>query len=158
MSRYFDAAKRILTVVTDGMVAADRTLPDRIAVQPGADPQWDCEQLTIAVVRPSIPGSAGAQDPRARPVSPARYCEFRLELVRCLPEGDNTGLVAVADWETAADELLTDAEVWETVLVPNALSGPEGSRRGVPVQIGPIVLLGPLGGLASISITLGVPL
>jgi len=152
-------ARRLLDVVVTRLGEAGRPAPERRYVTPGAQSVWDDEQLTVAVLRPSVPGAvAQAAGARARPVPGPRHAELRLEVVRCIPAGTVTGDGSFLPpdpeaCEQAAEDLLADAGVL-SALTPAELTGVAGR----PATLGVVQTMGPEGGLAGVFVVVLVPL
>ena len=159
MTSAVEHARRLLDLVAERLDAADRPTPKRRYVTPGAQAVWDDEQMTVAVLRPSIPGAVSqATNPRARPCPGPRHVELRLEIVRCIPAGTVTGggVFVPPDpeaCEQAAENLLADAGVL-SALTPADLTGVAGR----PATLGTVQTMGPEGGLAGSFVTVLVPL
>jgi hypothetical protein len=145
----YDRAARVLELVTAGLRDAGVVVPERRYVTPGARPAWDAEQLTVGIVRPSVPGSPGREVAGARPCSGPRFVELRVELVRCLPVGDEDGTPAtVKELEDAARQSVEDADALRRALDDDVeVTG----RRGVPSLVGAMTVLGPDGGMVAVT-------
>lgn len=151
MSRSYDAALIVLQGVADRLVAAGRPVPDRVCVATGADPVWDCEQLTVNVTRPSVVGTLTLEARTGRPRPQPRYLELRIDLVRPVPFGDGENPPTVDDTQTAARELLEDADALGE-LTPFEVTG----RVGAYALVGAVTLQGPEGGYAAATVTVSL--
>jgi hypothetical protein len=146
------AARQLLDVAVAGLTAAGRTVPGRVLVTPGSHATAECEQITVAVTRPSIPGPVAQEVSRARAVPQPRYVELRLDLLRCIPIYDEA--MDPTEAETYAGELLADADALLACLTPEALTG----RPGRPAYVGPVSTQGPEGGMVGLFCVVQVPL
>jgi hypothetical protein len=123
-SYLFDLATGVIAALEAGYPAAPdvAALPERRYVSDGV-PAWDCEQLTVHVVRTfnaALPGggAAGAPGIPAFGKGPTiRAAEIVVTIVRCSPTiGDDDGLneasiPSVEEIEAAALVVLSDAEM-----------------------------------------------
>lgn len=158
--RAYDHAARVLAVAAAGLGDAGRHVPARVLVAPGADPAWDCEQLTVQVVRPSVQGVPGQEGILGRPVGLPRFVELRVELVRETPPAGATingepQPPAADALQACAQELLDDADALRAALTPAAVVGDAGAGRSV--YVAPVQLNGPAGGLVSASVLVQLP-
>ncbi len=155
MSAAYAAAQRVLAHTISVLEAAGRNVPDRTGVVPGALSAWDCEQLTVTVPRPSVPGGAARETTgRPLPMQGPRFAEMRIELIRCTTCSSEEPIPSMEILQEVAAQLLDDATALELGLTPEALGGSPGR----PVQIGPLTMAGPDGGYASVFCTVTLPL
>lgn len=152
----YDTALALLTATVQAYAADGVELPDRRYITPGAQPAYDCPQLTVSVtaVRNGIPGSE-----QNRPVAncpPMRYATYRLELVRGTPTLDDRGDPPSPDELTAsAAVVLRDVDMLDRHVraAARGFAGP-----GVPVFVGATTPLGPDGGLSGVLVDVDVPI
>ena len=151
----YDVAAHVLDVVAAGLTDAGVDVPERRYVAPGPLPAWDCEQLTVALVRPAVPGTPGREVARSRPCGGPRFVEVRVELVRCAPVGDGEEPATVEELTACAQGLSADVEALRKALDdPVALVG----RPGPTTLVGPVTTTGPEGGLVAVGALVQVPL
>jgi hypothetical protein len=146
----YDLATKLLGLVNDGLVQQGIVVPDRQYVAPGSDLVFDCEQLTVRLTR-IIPGMQGSDTP-VPAVTHRRLrksCELFVTMVRCIPTMHNDGSPPkVAEYEPATQVMFNDAIALRIVLEDiehkHLLVPPN-----VPVSVGELRTVGPLGGFAA---------
>ena len=120
---------------------------------------WDCDQLTVSLVGVSQ-GQPGQQvSTSQRPGLETQWVTYLVQLVRCVPgftdEDDN--IPTSDELDASAATLMADADALWTALEDVRTSGVlfRASRGGA---IGPLVPVGPQGGMAGHSIRVSWPL
>lgn len=155
----FDLATKLLGLVADQLTEQGIVVPERQYLAPGTDVVFDCEQLTVRIAR-VIPGMQGADTtfPVVTHSALRKTAEFYVTLVRCVPTMHDNGDPPTVDEYTAASQI-TFADAFGLRM---ALENIEHQHllvpRNVPVTIGQLSTLGPLGGLAATDMMYSVEL
>lgn len=156
--RIWQIAKAVLAAVVDGYAAEGVALPARQFVPPGL-PAYDCDLLAVQLVRTFGHGGSLAAEV-LEPQTPAaghalRGAAFDIHLIRCVPvvNDDGTPPSTILE-ETAAEVILTDAQLLLNVIVAAQRSGDLPGCSGLVFEQWRTVT--PQGGLAGGILTVRV--
>jgi hypothetical protein len=146
----YQLATKLLGLVADDLESQGIVLPERQYVAPGADLVFDCEQLTVRHTR-IIPGMQGSDTPVPAVTHKKirKSAEFFVTLVRCVPTMQDDGTPpSVTEYNDASKIMMDDA-----VALRVALEDIEHQHLlvpvNVPVTVGELRTMGPLGGFAA---------
>ncbi len=150
-------AQTVLDGVVAHFAASEVTLPDRQVIAPG-DPRsiaWDCEQLVVTCGGINWGAGPGTNSATARgtgnPVSTAgaRHSAIAVQIVRCVPVGDENGPPAAAEVTAAGLALMRDGGLLSQALTE--LIGRTGALAKAGAGLVGVEVLGPGGGMAAVE-------
>jgi len=150
-------AQTVLDGVVAHFAASEVTLPDRRVIAPG-DPRgvaWNCEQLVVTCGGISWGAGPGTNSATARgtgnPVSTsgARHTAIAVQIVRCVPVGDEDGPPAAAEVTAAGLALMRDGGLLSQALTE--LIGRDGALAKAGAGLVGVEVLGPGGGMAAVE-------
>jgi hypothetical protein len=143
-------AQILLDSFVANMEEQDIVLPDYQYVAPGNEIPWDCEQLTVHLVR------ILDQFQTAESTFPKHHslyissAEFEFTLVRCVPVIEDGGkLPTPAALGQAAGVLMKDARAMRRAM-ERIDQYHQVVPRNVPVTVGPVTSRGPSGAFAAV--------
>jgi len=150
-------AQTVLDGVVAHFAASEVGLPDRRVIAPG-DPRgvaWDCEQLVVTCGGINWGAGPGTNSATARgtgnPVSTAgaRHTAIAVQIVRCVPVGDEHGPPAAAEVTEAGLALMRDGGLLSQGLIE--IIGREGALAKAGAGLVGVEVLGPGGGMAAVE-------
>lgn len=147
----YDAAQRLLQNLVEQLEIQGVIVPDLVYIAPGNEVAWDCEQLTLNLNR-VLGNYEGADTPF--PTQHAllmNSAEFIATIIRCIPVRDEGGgMPSAQEMSDAAGVLIRDARAIRRsfeIIDQHHLVVP----RNVPLTVGPVNTVGPMGGYAGVS-------
>lgn len=152
-------AQTVLDGVVAHFAASEVTLPDRQVIAPG-DPRsvaWDCEQVVVTCgginwgAGPGTNTTGTLSRPTGNPVSTsgARHTAIAVQIVRCVPVGDEAGPPPVADVTEAGLALMRDGGLLSQALTE--IIGRTGALAKAGAGLVGVEVLGPGGGMAAVE-------
>jgi hypothetical protein len=158
MDLYVTATK-LLDLVVDSLKDQSIVVPDRVYVAPGSDIAFDCEQLTVNLVRlmNKFPG-ADTSYPVVTHSILRKSAEFSVTLCRCVPAMNGDGSAPspqkLGDAASITMNDLNGLRVALETIEHKHLLVP----RNVPVSFGAATSMGPLGGIAASQVSYTIEL
>jgi hypothetical protein len=166
------AAEALLQLVVSTAAAEGIALPERqhVTTSAGGNEAWDCEQVVVGLLQFNPSNAAGGNSGEwAGPALtaggsvslPEAY--LRVEIVRAVPQVTNGGRSGKA-FPDSADEhaaglaAMTDAALLHRVRALAQTGAALTAAKASDIRLGPIVPSGAEGGLASMSLVIGVTL
>jgi len=150
----FETATKLLDLMSEQLVAQGVSIPERVYAAPGMDLAFDCEQLTVHCSR-IIGNFQGADTPYPRITHAIlrKSAEFYITLCRCVPTiRDDGSPPSPESLSNAANVVMKDMRALRVALETiehQHLIVP----RNVPVTLGQVSTIGPLGGIAASQIS-----
>lgn len=149
----FETAHKLLGLVTEQLVAQGVSIPERVYAAPGMDLAFDCEQLTVHCSR-IISNFQGADTPY--PVQTHKLirksAEYYVTLCRCVPTIRDDGSPPSPDSLNAAAKVMMSDMRGLRVALETIEHKHLMVPRNVPVTLGQVTTMGPLGGIAASQI------
>lgn len=155
-------AARILAVFAEHLEALGVTLPDRQHVAPGAVPVWDGEQLVVhlSTIQQGQPGAEIGTT--MAPTAVTFVAQFAVTLVRSVqslqPDGPLAAMIP-GDADISADGAMVLGDAAAVIRAAAEIHGSyDLAGPGEGFVIGPLIPLGPQGGLAANRLLLALSL
>ena len=150
----FETANKLLGLVVEQLGEQGVSIPDRVYAAPGMDLAFDCEQLTVHLSR-IISNFQGADTPypvRTHKIL-RKSAEYYITLCRCVPTiRDDGSPPSPESLSASANVAMTDMRclrvALETIEHKHLMVPPN-----VPVTLGQVTTMGPLGGIIASQIT-----